>query len=107
MNDPVILPDLDAEASIPNQGITSRTLHKDDTVKVVLFGFDTGQELSEHTASVPATIHILSGDATVNIGGKVAEAGPGFWAWMPPNMRHSILAKKPTVMLLYMIQQRS
>jgi len=32
-----------------SDGILSRTLHNDDAVKVVLFAFSTGQELSEHT----------------------------------------------------------
>lgn len=103
MSSPIIVNELTSEVSIPEDGIISRTIVKDEKVKVVLFGFDAGQELSEHTASVPATIHILSGEATVNVGGAMAEAGPGYWAWMPANMPHSILAKQPTVMLLYML----
>ena len=92
------------EAVIPTDGIISRTLHSDEHIKVVLFGFDPGQELSEHTASVPATIHILSGDADVVIGDKRQSVAPGFWAWMPANMPHSILARTKTVMLLYMVK---
>ena len=39
-----------------DQGILSRTLFNDDRLKVVLFGFAQGEELSEHTASMPAVL---------------------------------------------------
>lgn len=100
----VVFSNIACEVSVPENGIISRTLKNDDTLKVVLFGFDVGQELSEHTASVPATIHILAGSASVTIGDAAYEAEAGFWAWMPSHMPHSILAKERTVMLLYMIK---
>ncbi|NUQ70936.1 MAG: cupin domain-containing protein [Chthonomonadales bacterium] len=96
--------DMSAEVEIPHDGIISRTIHNDDRLKVVLFGFDAGQELSEHTASVPATIHILSGQAVVTLGDDQRSAGPGFWAWMPAELPHTVEAAAPTVMLLYMIK---
>jgi hypothetical protein len=34
-------------------------LHNDERVKAVLFGFAQGEELSEHTASMPAVLHLL------------------------------------------------
>ena len=40
----------------------SRTVLKDEGVaRVVLFGFDTGQELSEHTTAVPVLPQVLDG----------------------------------------------
>ncbi len=104
MNQATILANLSSEAAVPDNGIVSRTLHSDDHLKVVLFGFDAGQELSEHTASVPATIHIIEGTADVRVGEQFAEAAPGYWAWLPAHMPHSILAKTKTVMLLYMMK---
>ncbi len=100
----IIQDNIHSDAEIPTAGIISRTLLSDQHIKVVLFGFDAGQELSEHTASVPATIHILSGEADVVIGDDRRLASPGFWASMPANMPHSILAKTKTVMLLYMVK---
>jgi len=99
-----LIADINDEVEVPDNGIISRTLHSDDDLKVVLFGFDVGQELSEHTASVPATIHILSGDADVTIGAESASVSQGFWAWMPANMPHSVSARTKTVMLLYMLK---
>ncbi len=34
---------------IPSEGILTKTHFEDESVKVVLFGFSKGQELSEHT----------------------------------------------------------
>jgi quercetin dioxygenase-like cupin family protein len=53
--------DLAAAIEVPRDGILSRVLYKDDQVNVTLFGCDTGQELSEHTAGSPAIIQILRG----------------------------------------------
>jgi len=46
--------DLAKEVQLPDKGILSRTLFNDDRLKVVVFGFAQGEELSEHTASMPA-----------------------------------------------------
>jgi quercetin dioxygenase-like cupin family protein len=91
-------------ASVPTESIVSRTIYKDERLNVVLFGFAPGQELSEHTASVPATIHILQGDCTLTLGSDRMEASAGSWARMPANLPHSLLAKSPVVMLLMMLK---
>jgi quercetin dioxygenase-like cupin family protein len=96
---------LAAEAQVPENGILSRTLHNDDHVKVVLFGFAAGQELSAHTAPMAAMIYLVSGEATVTLGEDVQEAGPGAFVYMPPQLVHGIVAKTPVVMLLSMYKQ--
>ena len=98
------LADLAAEVQVPENGITSRTLYSGDDVKVILFGFDSGQELSEHTASMPALIHILSGQGRLTLGAEEQAASPGTWAYMEANLPHSVVAETPLVMLLTMIK---
>lgn len=96
--------DIAAEVTIPANGIISRTIQSDERTKVVLFGFDSGQELSEHTASVPAIVHILSGEGTMSVGDDAFPVGAGAWVWMPANAPHSIHATSPLVMLLTMLK---
>jgi quercetin dioxygenase-like cupin family protein len=96
----VYFADIAAEVQIPPQGITSRAIYNDGDTRVVLFGFDEGQELSEHTASMPAVIHILQGEATLTFGEDVQAARAGSWAYMPANLPHSVFAKTPVIMLL-------
>ena len=68
-----VVQDLLKEVEIPPNGTLSRTLYRDDNVKIVLFGFAGGQELSQHTAAVPAIIEIVKGDARVTLDGDVKE----------------------------------
>jgi len=96
--------DLVSEVTIPANGIVSITLSEDPRAKLVLFGFAAGQELSDHTASVPAIVHILSGEATVKLGEDVHELGPNGWVHMPANLVHAVRAKTDVVMLLTMLR---
>lgn len=89
---------------IPPDSIISRAIYTDDRVKAVLFGFAAGQELSEHTASQPAILHILEGEADLRLGDDTMTASAGTWVHMPPNLRHSIVAKTPLTMLLLLIK---
>src|SRR5262249_49069977 len=69
--------ELAKEAEPPADGILSRTIFQDDRLKAVLFGFGQGQELSEHTASKPAMLFFIKGEANVGLGDDVEEAQPG------------------------------
>jgi quercetin dioxygenase-like cupin family protein len=93
----------EAVQEIPLDSIVSRTVYRDDSLKAIVFGFATGQELSEHTASVPAIVQILEGECQVTLGDDVIEAQAGFWTRMPAKLPHSILARTPVKMLLLML----
>ena len=99
------LADLAKEVEIPKDGILSKTLHNDDHVKVVLFGFDAGQELSEHTASMPAILYFASGEADLRLGSDPSTSKPGVVVYMEPNLSHSVYARTPVVMLLVLIKK--
>ncbi len=88
---------------IPAATIISRTLHTDERLKAVLFGFAAGQELSEHTATRPAILHILQGEADLTVGGESRRAGPHTWLYMQPHVPHSLVARTPLLMLLLLL----
>jgi quercetin dioxygenase-like cupin family protein len=88
--------------TVPSESIVSRTLFQGDTLRAILFGFAAGQELSEHTASVPAIIHILSGEARLTLGSDSFQAQAGTWVHMQANLSHSLYAQTPVTMLLIM-----
>ncbi|MBK7894686.1 MAG: cupin domain-containing protein [Anaerolineaceae bacterium] len=85
---------------IPAESIVSRKVYSDDLLKVTLFGFAAGEELSEHTAAFPATLHFLSGEATLTLGEDTMEAQAGTWVQMPAHLPHSVLAKTAVTLLL-------
>lgn len=105
MPDYLHYPDLIAEIrDIPPESIVSRTFFQDERVRIILFGFAAGQELSEHTSSKSAILHILKGEARLKLGQDEFDAKAGAWAHMPPNLPHSILAKTPLIMLLTLFE---
>jgi quercetin dioxygenase-like cupin family protein len=89
--------------SIPSESIVSRTIHVDDQIKVSMFGFAPGQELSEHTSSVPAIIQIIQGTCSLSLEDDTYTAGPGTWVHMPANTKHALKAITPMQMLLIML----
>lgn len=100
-----IVQDLSHQMEPPVDGTLSRTIHQDERLKAVLFHFSAGQELSEHTASTPAVMHFLEGDADVTLGGDVVVANAGTWIHMQSQLSHSIRAKTNVVMLLLLMKQ--
>ena len=106
MADHQFIPDLAALlADVPADSILSRTFFDGEDVRGVLFRFAAGQELSEHTASSPAILHFLSGEATLTLGDETLEARAGSWAHMPANLKHSIHAQTPVTMLLLLLKR--
>lgn len=103
--DSTVFTDIAAEVEVPSDGTLSRVLYKDDQIRVVVFAFDTAQQLSEHTATVPAVIEVVRGRFLLTLGEEVIEdAGPGFWAHMPGGLPHSVEAIEPGVLLLTLLQ---
>ena len=100
-----IVQDLVHQMEPPVDGTLSRTIHQDERLKVVLFHFSAGQELSEHTASTPAVMHFLEGDANVTLGGDAIFASAGTWIHMPAQLPHSIRATTHLVMLLLLMKE--
>jgi len=95
--------DLLAESPAPGRGILSQTLSDEDDVRLVMFGFAEGEELSEHTAARPAIIHVISGSAELTVDGDTYDAAAGTWVRMMANTRHSLRARTPLVMALYLL----
>jgi quercetin dioxygenase-like cupin family protein len=88
------------EFSLPEKGILSRVLHKDDNVNVTLFGFSAGEELSSHSAPTPAILYCVEGEAEIELGNDKVQAQPGSFVYMPPQLPHGILARTALRVLL-------
>ena len=99
------LKNLSDEVEIPSKGILSRPIFNDDHLRVVLFGLAAGEEMTEHTTSMEATLHFISGEAELTLGEDRFEVQAGSWTQMTPRLPHSILAKTDTVMLLTLLKQ--
>ncbi len=105
MSDPhALLADLISATEIPHEGTLSKVVFKNDRLRVVVFAFDRDQELTEHTAALPAVVQVLSGHLRLTMGEETVEVRPGDWAYMEARLPHSVVALEPSVMLLTMLQ---
>jgi quercetin dioxygenase-like cupin family protein len=94
---------LAALAAPSSAGITSRTLLKTAGGKAVLFAFDFGQELTEHTNPNHALIQVLTGRLRLTLDGRPETLLPGSLLHMPPQLPHALLAEEPTTFLLTLL----
>ena len=104
MSDYTALENLLNHQPIPEEGILTRQLFEDEHVQAVLFTFSAGQCLSEHTASSPAILHFLDGDALVTLGNESINACAGTWIHMKAGIPHSVKTQSNVVMLLVLIK---
>lgn len=98
------LTDLPSEVVIPEKGIMSHVLQKDASVNITLFGMAAGQEISSHSAPMPAILYFLEGEAALQLGDDRVQAKPGSFVFMPPMLPHAISAVSATKMLLVQIK---
>ncbi|MEZ5184957.1 MAG: cupin domain-containing protein [Candidatus Nanopelagicales bacterium] len=98
--------DLAALIEVNEAATVSRTVMRAEGARLVLFSFDTGEELSEHTAAMPVLLWVLGGRLTVTAGGETVALGPGGIVHLPTRMPHAIVAQEPTRMMLVMLDAR-
>ncbi len=85
--------------------VVSRQITKADGGNVTLFAFDKDQELSEHTASFDALVHVLEGEVEIKISGKPYQLSVGDAIIMPADEPHAVRAMQRFKMLLTMIRK--
>lgn len=96
----VLFPHLLDDIEIPVDGTLSRVLFKGDGIRVVVFAFDEGQELTDHTAAVPAILQVVEGRLDLTLGEESVEVSADSWVYMEANLNHAIVALEPSVVLL-------
>ncbi|HEY4382394.1 MAG TPA: cupin domain-containing protein [Acidobacteriaceae bacterium] len=104
--DYTFLTNLQAEFALPEKGILSHILQKDDYVNVTLFGFSAGEALSAHSAPTPAILYFIEGEADVQLGEDTVNAKPGSFVYMPPMLSHGISARTQVRMLLVQVKNQ-
>lgn len=94
-----------AEAvAIQPGAVVSKVIHRDEALNVTVFGFDTGEGLTEHAAPRVAIVQVLRGRLRFTADGEEHDAGPNFWLHMAPGTPHALVAGEPSVMLLTLLR---
>jgi quercetin dioxygenase-like cupin family protein len=82
-------------------GIVSRTVLQAPGLRVVLFAFAEGQELTTHTNPRRAVVQILDGEGEIFFAGAWHRLGAGHLVHFPPHHPHAVRASAgPFSMLL-------
>ena len=100
---PFVLSDIASAVDIQAGAVVSRVIFRDKQTEVTVFGFATGEGLSEHQASRTAIVQVMRGRLEFTADGEQLDAEPGFWLHMQPGTPHSLTAREPTVMLLTLV----
>lgn len=95
--------DVSALVKIQDEATVSRTIMHNIGGNVVLFSFDAGQELSEHTAAMPVYVQTISGHLRISASGKTVDLVPGGLVYFPTRLPHAVEAVEASVMMLTMI----
>lgn len=91
------------ELPIPTQATTSRAVIDNDAYRVVLFAFDAGEQLTEHTAAPPVVVQLVRGRLRFEVGGASYDLQPGDVVYLAPGEPHALEAIEPSLLSLVMI----
>lgn len=91
------------EVAVQTGAVVSKVVHRGDGLNVTVFGFDAGEQLTEHQAARAAVVQVLSGHLRFTVDDDELELAAGSWLHMAPGAPHSLIAIEPTVMLLTLI----
>src|SRR5512142_192942 len=75
--------------------IVSKVLEK-ERFNITLFCMAAGTDISEHTASKPATVHVIEGKGTFTLDGKKIAMNPGTLIVMGAGAKHALEAQENT-----------
>ena len=89
---------------ITPQATTSRVAVDNDVLRVVLFAFDTGEQLTEHTAAMPALVQLVRGTMRFEVTGEVHELRSGDCVYLAAHEPHALTAHEPCLMSLTLVR---
>jgi quercetin dioxygenase-like cupin family protein len=89
----------------PEAGILSKVLLKDNCCQYTLFCLAAGTEISEHTATRNATVHVLAGQGQLTLEGQAIALEPGTFVVMPAHAPHALNAVENLAFLLILSEQ--
>jgi quercetin dioxygenase-like cupin family protein len=97
------LSDVASLVEVATDSTVSRTVMKVDGARLVLFSFDEGQELTEHTAAMPVLLQSLDGHVEITADGRTVDLRPGDVIHLGARLPHAVVAKEPSRLLLTML----
>lgn len=98
--------DLAPLVEVAPESTVSRTVLRAEGARIVLFAFDQGQELTEHTAAMPVLLQVIEGHLRVTAAGRTVDLMPGGVVHLATRLPHAVYAVAPSKMALTMLDAR-
>lgn len=92
------------ELPISPHATTSRAVLHNDAARVVVFTFDTGEQLTDHAASRPVVVQLMEGRIRFHLDGEDHELEAGDVAYLAPGAPHALEALEPARLSLVLIE---
>jgi quercetin dioxygenase-like cupin family protein len=89
---------------IPNHATTSRAVIDNTVTRVVMFAFDAGEQLTEHTAAPPVVVQLIRGRLRFEVADGSHELDPGDVVYLAPGEPHALEAIEPSLLSLVLIK---
>jgi quercetin dioxygenase-like cupin family protein len=84
----------------PAGGVLSKVLLKDNNCQYSLFCLAAGTEISEHTSTRNATVHVLEGRGILTLERRDITLESGVFVFMPAHAPHALKAEENLAFLL-------
>ncbi|UZN05101.1 cupin domain-containing protein [Cellulomonas sp. S1-8] len=98
--------DLASLVEVQPEATVSRTVLRAEGTRVVLFAFDAGQVLTEHTAAVPVLLQVLDGHLRITADGRTVDLRPGGVVHLGTRLPHAVEAVVASRLALTMLDAR-
>ena len=91
------------ELPVTASSTTSRVVVDNPVLRVVVFAFDAGELLTEHTSPRAVVVQLLDGALRFTVGGVEHPMAPGDVIYLAPGEPHAVVADEPSHLSLVMV----
>jgi quercetin dioxygenase-like cupin family protein len=95
--------DLLAAVPVTPSSTTSRVVVNNPALRVVVFAFDEGELLTEHSSPRAVVVQLLDGSVRFTVGDEEHLMAPGDVVYLAPGERHALVAEAPSHLSLVMV----
>lgn len=96
-----------AKLPVTESSTTSRVVVDNPALRVVVFAFDAGELLTEHTSPRAVVVSLLDGAMRFTVGDVEHVLAPGDVVYLAPGERHALVADAPSRLSLVMVDVAS
>lgn len=92
-----------AALPVSQEATTSRVVVNNPLMRVVVFAFDTGELLTDHSSPRAVVVQLLTGALRFTVDRTEHAMVPGDVIYLAPGARHSLIADAPSQLSLVMV----